>query len=417
MKNLVAPRWISGHFQLVDLWRQIRDVAAINPESLAETTLPDLEFDYVDLAAVDEGTIASVLVSHRFESAPSRARRITQEGDLLVATVRPLLDGHTRVPKQGFRQLIASTGYAVLRIKDPNERDLVWHLLASRLVRRQFHAKVAGSSYPAIAESDVGEIWIPKFKEHLVDRVVRACNALQSSESILNRLIAAKREQKRGLMQQLLTGKLRFPGFTEPWKTVRIDQLGVVKSGGTPSTDTPEYWGGVHSWCTPTDVTALNTRYLKKTTRTISDSGVKFSAAELLPPQSVIVCTRATVGIAAINTIPMATNQGFKSIIPGLDVDTDFLYYAIMFVKRELLRRAAGSTFLEVSLTSFREIPILWPSSLNEQKRVSRFLGALDHEIELLEQQRAAFAAQRRGLMEKLLSGEIDIQNPKETAA
>ena len=88
-----------------------------------------------------------------------------------------------------------------------------------------------------------------------------------------------------------------------------------------------------------------------------------------------------------------------------------------MFVKRELLRRAAGSTFLEVSLTSFREIPILWPSSLNEQKRVSRFLGALDHEIELLAQQRAAFAAQRRGLMEKLLSGEIDIQNPKETAA
>ena len=261
------------------------------------------------------------------------------------------------------------------------------------------------------------ELRIPVPSIHVQRQIARIGFLTSKIDRTIGALIAAKREQKRGLMQQLFTGKLRFPGFTEPWKTVRIDQLGVVKSGGTPSTDTPEYWGGVHSWCTPTDVTALNTRYLKKTTRTISDSGVKFSAAELLPPQSVIVCTRATVGIAAINTIPMATNQGFKSIIPGLDVDTDFLYYAIMFVKRELLRRAAGSTFLEVSLTSFREIPILWPSSLNEQKRVSRFLGALDHEIELLAQQRAAFAAQRRGLMEKLLSGEIDIQNPKETAA
>ena len=307
--------------------------------------------------------------------------------------------GRLAVVEAGAPPAICGTGCIRVRLRPENSSLVVAAACRTTAARKWLNANAVGMTMLNINQGILRRLpfFLPPEATHgAIDGYLRTSSALANAN---DQLLAAKCEQKRGLMQQLLTGKLRFPGFTEPWKTVRIDQLGVVKSGGTPSTDTPEYWGGVHSWCTPTDVTALNTRYLKKTTRTISDSGVKFSAAELLPPQSVIVCTRATVGIAAINTIPMATNQGFKSIIPGLDVDTDFLYYAIMFVKRELLRRAAGSTFLEVSLTSFREIPILWPSSLNEQKRVSRFLGALDHEIELLEQQRAAFAAQRRGLM------------------
>ena len=417
MKNLVAPRWISGHFQFVDLWRQIRDVAAINPESLAETTLPDLEFDYVDLAAVDEGTIASVLVSHRFESAPSRARRITQEGDLLVATVRPLLDGHTRVPKQGFRQLIASTGYAVLRIKDPNERDLVWHLLTSRLVRRQFHAKVAGSSYPAIAESDVGEIWIPKFKEHLVYRVVRACNALQSSESILNRLIAAKREQKRGLMQQLLTGKLRFPGFTEPWAARRIGDVLEECARPTECDDDRVY-----------RLVSIRRR-----------NGGLFMRAELagskILTKSLFVIRRGDLLIScrqvvhgAIAIVPASLDTSYVSgeylcLVPRSNklINTDFVnLLAHLPAMRKLTMSCSNGVHIEklnLDVKKFLRCELFMPPNIDEQLELVEVFEAIDSEINLLEQQRAAFAAQRRGLMEKLLSGEIDIQNPKETAA
>jgi type I restriction enzyme S subunit len=230
-------------------------------------------------------------------------------------------------------------------------------------------------------------------------------------------LIAAKREQKRGLMQQLLTGKVRFPGFTEPWKTVRLGDLGAIRSGGTPSTATAEHWGGPHAWCTPTDVTALRTRHLSTTGRTLTDSGLSESAAEVLPPNSVIVCTRATIGIAAINTAPMATNQGFKTIVPNRDVDCDFLYYAIINAKAELVRRAAGSTFTEVSLSAFRDIAIAWPSSTEEQQRIGAALACVDTEIALIASQREAFATQRRGLMERLLSGEIDIPSADTSAA
>ena len=409
MRNLVAPRWISGHFQLVDLWRQIRDVAAINPESLAETTLPDLEFDYVDLAAVDEGTIASVLVSHRFESAPSRARRITQEGDLLVATVRPLLDGHTRVPKQGFRQLIASTGYAVLRIKDPNERDLVWHLLTSRLVRRQFHAKVAGSSYPAIAESDVGEIWIPKFKEQLVDRVVRACNALQSSESILNRLITAKREQKRGLMQQLLTGKLRFPGFTEPWKTVRLEEVVSLRNSKAVASEAPD----LH--CIELEHIEQGTGELIGRARAGSTVSLK---TEFAPGDVLFGKLRPYLKkFALVDFAGFCSTEIWAITANRIAITSAYLR---LLVESPAIQRAANATsgtkmpradWDVVAATAVKLPPIV------EQERITALTSTIEAELRLLNAQRAAFAAQRRGLMEKLLSGEIDIQNPKETAA
>ncbi len=423
MKNLVAPRWISGHFQLVDLWLQIRDVAAINPESLAETTLPDLEFDYVDLAAVDEGTIASVLVSHRFKSAPSRARRITQEGDLLVATVRPLLDGHTRVPKQGIRQLIASTGYAVLRIKDPNERDLLWHLLTSRLVRRQFHAKVAGSSYPAIAESDVGEIWIPKFKEHLVDRVVRACNALQSSESSLNRLIAAKREQKRGLMQQLLTGKLRFPGFTEPWKTVRLGDVAEIKFSNVNKHSVEGE--RVVRLCNYMDV--FKNRYINDQMPFMTATATEHEIQKFTLHVGDVAITKDSetpdeIGIPALidaTASDLLLGYHLALLRPNKKIlEPAFLVLLLEsdLIRAHFQRSAKGLTRFALSVGAVTSTPIQLPTLL-EQQAIARLYRNCVIEEGLLLKQRAAFAAQRRGLMEKLLSGEIDIQDPKETAA
>ena len=311
-------------------------------------------------------------------------------------------------------------GYHLALIRAKAERCDPYFLAAalqSRHVARHYLRTAVGLtrfglSIKAVADTPVPNI--PLFTQRKIGRWYRESARL---ESHTDALIAAKREQKRGLMQQLLTGKVRFPGFTEPWKTVRLGELGLIKSGGTPATGESEYWGGPHAWCTPTDVTALQTRHLSRTSRTITDAGMRASAAELLPPKSVIVCTRATVGIAAINTVPMSMNQGFKAIVPRRDVDGDFLYYAISHAKTDLLRRAAGSTFIEVSMTSFKDIPIRWPSSFAEQRRIATLLAGVDLEIELLSSQRAAFAMQRRGLMEHLLSGDITIPSSDTSAA
>lgn len=224
------------------------------------------------------------------------------------------------------------------------------------------------------------------------------------------KLIAAKSRIKRGLMQQLLTGKRRYAEFDgQEWKTKELKNVGKIESGGTPDTSLPENWNGSINWCTPTDITSLQTRYLGPTVRKLSERGLKNSSAKLLPPNSVIVCTRATIGDCAINIVEMATNQGFKSIVPNENVETEFLYHSIVFSKKRLLRLAAGSTFGEVSKSDFERITISLPP-LEEQRRIAAVLNACDQEITLLKQQLDALKRQKRGLMQKLLTGQIRVK-------
>lgn len=189
------------------------------------------------------------------------------------------------------------------------------------------------------------------------------------------------------------------------WRHCRLGDLGEIRSGGTPATNKNEYWGGPIPWCTPTDITSLKGRFISSTERQITELGVKNSNAELLPPGSVIVCTRATIGEAAINTVPMATNQGFKSIIPTQDVDSDFLYYLVRSLKREFVRRAAGSTFLEISASSFAKIPVRIPDSLEVQRWLVRPLILLDDIAIALQDLIATKREFKRGLMQELLTG------------
>jgi type I restriction enzyme S subunit len=102
----------------------------------------------------------------------------------------------------------------------------------------------------------------------------------------------------------------------------------------------------------------------------------------------------------------MATNQGFKSIVPNENVNTEFLYYSLVLSKKQLLRLAAGSTFGEVSKSDFERIMIFLPP-LEEQRRIAAVLNACDKEITLLKQQLDALKRQKRGLMQKLLTGQI----------
>ena len=121
---------------------------------------------------------------------------------------------------------------------------------------------------------------------------------------------------RQSAIQTMGYKKTKIGWLPEDWEVKSISEIGRIYSGGTPDTNNPKFWHGDIYWCIPTDITALNgRRYLAKTKSKITEEGLRNSSAFLLPANSVIVCTRATIGEAAINSIPMATNQGFKSIV------------------------------------------------------------------------------------------------------
>lgn len=190
------------------------------------------------------------------------------------------------------------------------------------------------------------------------------------------------------------------------WEVKKIKEIGDVSSGGTPDTTKLRYWNGDINWCTPTDITALKNKFLGDTKTKITEEGLKSSSAKILPPFSIIVCTRATIGKAAINTVPMSTNQGFKNIIPK-NIDTDFLYYKILSEEKGLIKIANGSTFLEVSKTDFDNFHIAVPP-LPEQQKIASILSTWDVAIDNCKAIIEELKVRNKGLEQKLFNKEFE---------
>ena len=216
-------------------------------------------------------------------------------------------------------------------------------------------------------------------------------------------LIAVKRRLKKGLAQRLTIGELRFSDFREPWIRRSLGSMGNCVSGGTPDTQRAEYWGGEHVWCTPSDI-PNSSPVVRSTERTITDEGLKASSATLVPSGTLIVCTRASVGECAIAGIPLATNQGFKSLVFGADVCPEFIYYSLVEQRHMLERLASGSTFREVSKRDFVRLKLLVPQRIEEQQRIAAVLGCLDRHVELLQTKLTAIREIKRGLMQRLFA-------------
>ena len=166
---------------------------------------------------------------------------------------------------------------------------------------------------------------------------------------------------------------------------------------------------------TPTDVTGLSGRTISHTAASITEAGLVSSSATLLPPNSLLMTTRATIGACAINRVAMATNQGFQSLVPKPGTCVDFLYYLVRYHVRGLEQLAAGSTFLEVSKRTVRGFRVLMPP-LSEQHQIADILSSVDDTIESHRNFVDRALIVKRGLMSALLTGELRVTPDAEAA-
>jgi type I restriction enzyme S subunit len=165
--------------------------------------------------------------------------------------------------------------------------------------------------------------------------------------------------------------------MSDGWSQTTIGEIARVVGGGTPRTNVPEYWGGDIPWITPTEVVANPGRAIVKTERTITDEGLAHSGAQMLPEGTVLLTSRATIGAVALAGRPLATNQGFASLVPESSVLARFLMYWCEAHKDEFVARAGGNTFLEVSKGNVASVPILLPP-LDDQRRIVDLVSTLD---------------------------------------
>ena len=170
---------------------------------------------------------------------------------------------------------------------------------------------------------------------------------------------------------------MRFPEFSGEWNKYTINDLATVVGGGTPDTTVKSYWGGDIQWFTPSEIG--KNKYVDFSKRTITRDGLDNSSAKLLPLHTILLSSRATVGECSIASNECTTNQGFQSLI-AKQCNIDFLYYLIQTKKKDLIRNACGSTFLEISANEIRKIKVAVPVQ-NEQEQIAKLLSLIDERI------------------------------------
>ena len=178
--------------------------------------------------------------------------------------------------------------------------------------------------------------------------------------------------------KKLNVPNLRFPEFQGEWEKTKIGDIAIVVGGGTPDTNTSQYWNGKIQWFTPSEIG--RNKYVYNSVRTISEEGLNKSSAKLLPIGTILLSSRATVGECSINKKECTTNQGFQSLIPKENISNEFVYYLIQTKRKDLIRKSCGSTFLEISANEVRKIVVSIPS-IKEQDKIAKLLSLLDDRI------------------------------------
>lgn len=194
------------------------------------------------------------------------------------------------------------------------------------------------------------------------------------------------------------------------WVETEISELGMIVSGGTPSTKVPDFWGGDIIWYSPADLTGYTAKFISRGAKNLTQEGLENSSAKLMPAGSVMFSSRAPIGYVAITSVAAATNQGFKSLVPSKEISADYVYHYLKSAKQMAEERASGTTFLELSGRAFSQLPVPVPP-LNEQRRIvekiENLFAELDKGEESLQAAKARAGLYRQSLLKHAFEGHL----------
>ncbi len=375
----------------------IGELAQINPESLGVRTPTDYEFGYIDLSMVNEGKITYPIENIRYNEASPRARRKLTKGDILLSTVRPNLKGFGRIDKNA-EDLICSTGFAVLRCQEKETAEYLYQYIFSDFIYRQIDALVVGSNYPAINNDDVQnlEITIPA---SLVERSKIAAilstwdDAIEKLEQMYTKKLKLWRIQRSKSLSQL----------GEKFGVTTIDEMTkAIVGGGTPSRQNESYWNGDIPWVSVKDLIAP---VLSDTQEHISKTALRESASNLIPAFTPIISTRMAVGRTAYFTVDVAINQDLKALVPSDECNPRYLFHCMRALEGKIFSLGTGSTVSGVTLDVIRE-QVIPKADKKSQEIFIAFADSSERQLNMIQTQIDVIKSQKRGLMQKLLTGE-----------
>lgn len=270
---------------------------------------------------------------------------------------------------------------------------------------KQFVRNISvGATMPSINTKLLGEVVVTFPELEQQKRISGILSAIDSK-------IEVNQKINDNLEQQAVTyfQELYINNANPMWQIGTISDLGTVVGGSTPSKTKPEYYtnNGI-AWITPKDLSINKSKFISHGENDITELGLKNSSATVMPKGTVLFSSRAPIGYIAIASNEVTTNQGFKSVVPYLEIGTAFVYFFLKHSLPVIESAASGSTFKEISGSAMKNIPAIIPdrSTLDQ---FNSFCAPIFAQQKILEDQNYSLAMLRDSLLPKLMSGAIDI--------
>ncbi len=198
------------------------------------------------------------------------------------------------------------------------------------------------------------------------------------------------------------------------WEVKPVGDVIQNVGGGTPKTSELSFWeNGIHPFCTPKDMSLLTSKMLLGTERHLTDAGVEKISSGKLPVGTVLMSSRAPIGYLAITDTAVSVNQGIIAMKPSFPFGSEYILSWAEANMDEVISRANGSTFLEISKKNFREIPFVLPGDDVLQK-YDALAKPYFTRITSIQKEVSQLTQLRDTLLPKLISGELRIPEAKQ---
>lgn len=220
-------------------------------------------------------------------------------------------------------------------------------------------------------------------------KIAKILSTWDKAISTTEALIDNSKQQKKALMQQLLTGNKRLltetgERFTDEWADVKLANVSDMNSGGTPKSSTGEYYGGDIPWVSRSDMTKQG-KWIHRTVKYLTKLGIENSSARLYPAGTVLYAMYASIGECSISTVELASSQAILGIRPKATLNNLYLYYFLSNLKNKVILMGQQGTQSNLNAAMVKGFRIALPP-LDEQLKIVAIITNADKEIDLLDQ-------------------------------
>ena len=377
--NLRFPGF-EGEWQCITL----RDVTKLITKGTTPTKFVDqgIRFIKIECFVGDKIDEQKCLFIDEHTHNKELKRSALKENDLLFAIAGATI-GKINIVHSAILPANTNQALAIIRLKDHEDSKFIYQILKSDSMKKYIRDRISVGAQPNLNLEQMNDysFFQPSLAEQ--QKIASILSLLDTRIQTQNKIIEDLELLKRTISNRIFEQKLRFRnnGAHEhtDWAIRDLGEVCEIVGGGTPETSKSEYWNGDIQWFTPTEI---KTNYVDKSARTITALGLKSSSAKLLPVGTILLTTRATVGEVAIALAECSTNQGFQSLVVKEGTNNIFIFNWLKEHKHELVKRANGSTFPEVSKSEIEKIPISTPS-LSEQVKIANCISSIDDKIEI----------------------------------